>query len=63
MGFIIFGIIFLVTGILFIFTPRTMAKIDQLCERLLFTDKGAVKHHIVTGIFFLIVAALMFIAK
>lgn len=55
----ILGIIFLVVGVLYIFSPQTMKKIDQIGKKLLWKDEWSITHRIGFGIFFLIVGILL----
>ncbi len=55
----ILGIIFLVVGILYVFSPQTMKKIDQMGKKLLWKDEWSITHRIGFGIFFLIVGILL----
>ena len=55
----ILGIVFLVVGALYILSPRTMKKIDQMGKKLLWKDEWSITHRIGFGIFFLIVGILL----
>ena len=55
----ILGIIFLVVGILYILSPQTMKKIDQMGKKLLWKDEWSITHRIGFGIFFLIVGLVL----
>jgi hypothetical protein len=55
----ILGIIYLVVGVLYILSPQTMKKIDQIGKKLLWKDEWSITHRIGFGIFFLIVGILL----
>jgi len=55
----ILGIIFLVVGVLYILSPQTMKKIDQMGKKLLWKDEWSIAHRIGFGIFFLIVGLIL----
>jgi len=55
----ILGIIFLVVGVLYILSPQTMKKIDQMGKKLLWKDEWSITHRIGFGIFFLIVGLVL----
>ena len=55
----ILGIIYLVVGVLYILSPQTMKKIDQVGKKLLWKDEWSITHRIGFGIFFLIVGILL----
>ncbi|MBU4128844.1 hypothetical protein L6386_06510 [bacterium] len=55
----ILGILFLVVGALYILSPRTMKKIDEVGKKLLWQDDWSITHRIGFGIFFLIVGLLL----
>lgn len=61
MAFLILGVVYLIAGIFFLFRPEIILKVDEWGEKVLFDDKKTVKRHIKTGIFFVMVAILMFI--
>lgn len=56
----VLGIIFLVVSIGYFFTPKFMAKIDQIGRKLLWSDKWTTKHRMITGTFFLAAAIFFF---
>lgn len=55
----ILGIIYLVVGVLYILSPQTMKKLDQIGKKLLWKDEWSITHRIGFGIFFLIVGILL----
>lgn len=55
----ILGIIFLVVGVLYIISPQTMKKIDQMGKKLLWKDEWSIAHRIGFGIFFFIVGLVL----
>jgi len=55
----ILGIIFLAVGVLYIISPQTMKKIDQIGKKLLWKDEWSIAHRIGFGIFFLIVGLVL----
>ena len=55
----IFGIIFLAVGVLYIFSPRTIKRIDQLGKKLLWKDEWSIRHRFGFGIFFFLVGLLL----
>lgn len=55
----ILGIIFLAVGALYILSPQTMRKIDQMGKKLLWKDEWSIVHRIGFGIFFLIVGLIL----
>lgn len=55
----ILGILFLVVGALYILSPRTMKKIDEVGKKLLWQDDWSITHRIGFGSFFLIVGLLL----
>jgi len=55
----ILGIIFLAVGVLYILSPQTMKKIDEVGKKLLWKDEWSITHRIGFGIFFLIVGLVL----
>ncbi len=55
----ILGIIFLVVAALYILSPQTMKKIDEVGKKLLWKDEWSIAHRIGFGIFFLIVGLIL----
>ena len=55
----ILGIIYLVVGVLYILSPQTMKKIDEIGKKLLWKDEWSITHRIGFGIFFLIVGFVL----
>ncbi len=55
----ILGIIFLVVGALYLLSPRTMKKLDEIGKKLIWKDEWSITHRIGFGIFFLIVGILL----
>ncbi len=55
----VLGIIFLVVGVLYIFSPQTIKKLDQIGKKLLWKDEWSITHRIGFGIFFFIVGILL----
>lgn len=55
----ILGIIFLVVGVLYMLSPQTMKKIDEVGKKLLWKDEWSIAHRIGFGIFFLIVGLIL----
>ena len=55
----ILGIIYLVVGVLYILSPQTMKKIDEIGKKLLWKDEWSITHRIGFGIFFFIVGILL----
>lgn len=55
------GVFFLLVGLLFVGWPGWVEKFQKLGQKILFVDEGMLSHHKITGTFFLIAAALMFL--
>ncbi|MCK4648365.1 hypothetical protein KAT51_02460 [bacterium] len=53
------GIIFLGVAALYILSPQTMKKLDQIGKKLLWKDEWSIAHRIGFGIFFLIVGLVL----
>ena len=57
---IILGLAFLCFGILLIFSPGSIKKLDEFGQKVLFKTKGNIIFRIVIGLFFLVAAYLMY---
>lgn len=58
--FILIGFIFLLFGMLFLFAPRTIVKLSELGNKLIFTDHGTVAHRKWSGLLLLLMSLIMF---
>lgn len=56
---LIVGIILLIGGVLFLISPATVIKINNIGQRFVFGEGNVVKHNIQTGILLLVTGALM----
>lgn len=61
MIFILLGVVFLTAGLLFLFWPGAVAKLEAWGEKVIFSDQGMLKHHTATGILFLLAGAALFV--
>ena len=52
---IILGILLAVVGLLYLFSPRTMVKLNEWGKRTLFYDEWTIGHRLLAGVFFLFV--------
>jgi uncharacterized protein YjeT (DUF2065 family) len=55
----ILGIIFLVVGLLYLFAPGLMKKLDEIGKKPLWKDEWTGTYRIVIGIFFIIAGLLI----
>lgn len=56
----IFGIIFFLVSLLYFFVPRVMARLGDWGTKPIWKDEWTMRHRITSGVFFLIVAVLLF---
>ncbi|MFQ5706876.1 MAG: hypothetical protein ACE5HO_05465 [bacterium] len=58
--FIFIGAILLLFSLMYLFTPKTIVKLSEIGNKLIFTDHGTVIHSKWSGIILLIVSLIMF---
>ncbi len=56
----LFGLVFLFFSLLFFFYPRTIVRISEIGNKLIFTDHSTVAHRYWSGLVLLIMSLLMF---
>ncbi|MCM8766327.1 MAG: hypothetical protein NC920_05790 [Candidatus Omnitrophica bacterium] len=54
------GIIIFIFGLLFSLTPNLVKRLNELGKRLIFSEEGALKHNLKTGILFMVMGAIIF---
>lgn len=49
------GILVFIIGLLYLFSPRLLVKLNEWGKRVLFSDEWTIGHRLLMGVFFLLV--------
>ena len=58
--FIMLGVLFLVFSLLFFFAPKTIIKISEVGNKMIFTDHKTVAHRFFSGFILFVMSLIMF---
>lgn len=59
---ILVGALFLIFGILFLFFPQQLIKLNEWGSRVVFSNERALNYRVIIGIFLIIVSAVVFLS-
>lgn len=58
--FIMLGVLFLVFSLLFFFAPKTIIKISEVGNKMIFTDHSTLAHRFFSGFILFVMSLIMF---